>query len=287
MYGYDLAVPQTYAQFRDIAEWFYRPAANPPLYGVAVYTQKDYDALTMGVQQAMFAYGGEWHNVCNNVGGVVNSPRNVEAIQIYKTLFSLGPPDNASSFFTEMNDYFINGKVAVTMNYFPFLTSLADPGSNPYATKTGFFANPAGPHGDRGASMGGQAISVNAHCAPERIQAAFDFIEWFARDDVQAKWAQLGGLTCNKQVLASPEFLASAPYHPVYAESMAMMKDFWNIPEYGALLEPSQHHLYAFVVENLGTAQWRLDQIALEHQQILTNAGYSQRCRQHLPLVLR
>ena len=32
-YGYDLAVPKTYAQMRDIAEFFYRPDENR--YGIA------------------------------------------------------------------------------------------------------------------------------------------------------------------------------------------------------------------------------------------------------------
>jgi multiple sugar transport system substrate-binding protein len=97
-HGHDLAVPQTYAQLRDIAEWSYRPAANPPLYGIGVNTQKDYDGLTMAVQGTMFSYGGDWHNACNNVSGVVNSPRNVEAIQMYRALYGFGPPDNTNGY---------------------------------------------------------------------------------------------------------------------------------------------------------------------------------------------
>ena len=51
-YGYDLAVPTTYEQFLDIAKFFTRP--DQGLYGVATYTQKDYDGMTMGVENAMF-----------------------------------------------------------------------------------------------------------------------------------------------------------------------------------------------------------------------------------------
>ena len=40
-YGYDLAVPETYAQMRDIAEFFYRPDENR--YGIAIYTDNSYD----------------------------------------------------------------------------------------------------------------------------------------------------------------------------------------------------------------------------------------------------
>ena len=44
-YGYPLAPPETYTQLMDIAKFFTRP--DDGLYGVAIYTQADYDALTM------------------------------------------------------------------------------------------------------------------------------------------------------------------------------------------------------------------------------------------------
>ena len=48
--------------------------------------------------------------------------------------------------------------------------------------------------------------SINAYISDERQQASLDFIEWFAQEDVQARWAELGGLTTNKSVLESPGF---------------------------------------------------------------------------------
>ncbi|TGP40185.1 carbohydrate ABC transporter substrate-binding protein, partial [bacterium M00.F.Ca.ET.229.01.1.1] len=56
-YGYDLAVPTTYAQLRDIAEFFHRP--DQKRYGVAIYTDNSYDAMAMGVESAIFSYGGD------------------------------------------------------------------------------------------------------------------------------------------------------------------------------------------------------------------------------------
>ena len=84
-YGYDLAVPTTYEQFMDIAKFFTRP--DQGLYGVAAYTQKDYDGMTMGVENAMFPYGGEWFGPGYQVMGVVNSPENVAAVQFYRDLY--------------------------------------------------------------------------------------------------------------------------------------------------------------------------------------------------------
>ena len=71
-YGYDLAVPTTWAQLMDIAKFFTRPDKN--LYGVAIYTQKDYDAITMGCREYDVLLGRQVAgSTNNNVEGVVNS----------------------------------------------------------------------------------------------------------------------------------------------------------------------------------------------------------------------
>ena len=56
-YGYDLATPKTWAELRDIAEFFHRP--DEGRYGVAIYTDNSYDALVMGYENALFSYGGD------------------------------------------------------------------------------------------------------------------------------------------------------------------------------------------------------------------------------------
>ena len=274
-YGYDYSIPpKDYNEFVDLSAFWYRPDADPPIYGAAVYTQKDYDAITMGFQNSLFTYGCNW-NEDYKVDGVLNTPECAEALEAYKALYDSGPPGNTNSFFPEMNDYFINGNAAFAMNYFAFLPALANQGTNPdYYDKVGFFSNPPGPYGQQFASLGGQGTSINAYISDERKQAALDFIEWFGQDDIQMKWAELGGYTCNKKALASDAFLEAAPYNPAFAETMGMVKDFYNIPEYGQLLPSAQAALSSYVVEGTGTAQEALDAIAQEHEQIFTEYGY-------------
>jgi multiple sugar transport system substrate-binding protein len=55
---------------------------------------------------------------------------------------------------------------------------------------------------------------------------------------------------------------------------MTFVKDFWNIPVYGELLEVTQRELHSYVVEGLGTAEETMNKIAEEHDRILRDEGY-------------
>lgn len=269
-YGYPLAPPETWAQLRDIAEFFTRP--DDGIYGVGVYTQKDYDGMVMGFQNVFFSWGVDWAQD-GQVMGVVNSPEAVEALDFYKGLYQFAPPGTGNAFFAEMNDVFISGQAAMIMNYFAFFPALINPGVNPYADVTGFFPGPKGPNGEQYVSLGGQGLSIISYISPERQEASKEFIKWFAQEDVQRRWAEVGGYTCNINVLESEEFLTNTPYNAAFADSMTFVKDFWNIPQFGELLEPAQTYLTGFVVGGEGTAQEAMDNIAEAQTEVLVDAG--------------
>jgi len=272
-YGYELDVPTTYDQLMDIAKFFTRP--DEGLYGVAIYTQKDYDAITMGVENTMFSWGAKWQDADNNVQGIVNSDRAIEAVQFYRDLYECCQvPGLSNAFFTETNDALIGGQAVMIMNYFAFFPALASPSVNPHAENTGFFPNPGGPYGERHAALGGQGMSIISYISPERQEAAKDFIRWFAQEDTQAKWAEFGGFTCNKKGLQTDAFLKQTPFSPAFAETMTFVMDFWNVPVYGELMEVTQRELSKFIVEGVGTAEETMNTIADEHDRILRDAGF-------------
>jgi len=273
-YGYELAVPKTYKQLLDIAKFFTRK--DKGLYGVAIYTQKDYDAITMGVENTMFSWGAKWQNEKNEVLGVVNSKKAIEALQFYRDLYEAAQvPGLSNAFYTETNDAMIGGKAVMVMNYFAFFPALANKGTNPnYWDKVGFFPNPAGPYGNQHAALGGQGMSIIKFISADRQQAAKDFIKWFAQEKVQTRWAELGGYTCNAKVLKSDAFLKATPFNPAFATTMTFVMDFWNIPVYSQLLQVTQREFSKFVVEGQGTAKAAMDTIAKEHDKILREAGF-------------
>jgi multiple sugar transport system substrate-binding protein len=74
-YGYNLAPPKNWKELRDIAEFFHRP--DQKRYGIAIYTDNSYDGLVMGVENAIFSFGGELGDYATyKVDGIINSEKN-------------------------------------------------------------------------------------------------------------------------------------------------------------------------------------------------------------------
>jgi multiple sugar transport system substrate-binding protein len=260
-YGYDLAVPKTYKELRDIAEFFHRPDENR--YGVAIYTDNSYDALVMGVEGVLFSYGGELGDYANyKVDGILNTPKNVEALELYKELYSFTPPNWGKTFFQESNQAITEGLAAMALNFFAFFPALANPATNPHAEVTGFFANPAGPDGKQHAALGGQGISIVAYS--DQQEESRKFLEWFIKDEVQKRWAELGGYSAHAATLESEEFRKATPYNEAFYQTMFMVKDFWATPEYAELLTAMNERLYPYVVGGEGNAKEVLDQLAAD-----------------------
>jgi multiple sugar transport system substrate-binding protein len=256
-YGYKLDIPDTWDQLLDIAEFFYRPDEN--FYGAAIYTQKDYDALTMGVENVLWAWGADLGDYDTyRVDGIINSPEGVASIQFYKELYQFTPPDWGNAFFPENNMAITEGLAAMSMNYYAFFPALANPEMSKYADVTGFFAMPEGP----------------AARVAKKHDLAYAWLEWFVLPENQAKWGALGGYTCDLKTLKSEEFLNMTPYNRSFMETMQMVKDFWAVPEYAELLESCQRYWHEAIVAGTITPQEAMDGIAEEWEAIFEKFGY-------------
>jgi multiple sugar transport system substrate-binding protein len=116
-------------------------------------------------------------------------------------------------------------------------------------------------------------LSIVKYISPERQAAALELLKWFGKDEVQKKWAELGGYTCNTTVLQSDAFLNNTPYNKAFAESMTFVKDFWAVPVYGEMMANGQAILHEYIVADQGTAKEALDKIATSHEKSLRDAG--------------
>ena len=269
-YGYDLAPPADWKALRDIAEFFHRPADGR--YGIAIYTDNSYDAMAMGFENALFSYGGELGDpVTYKVEGIINSDKAIAALDAYKELYSFTPPGWAKTFFVENNQAITENLAAMSMNYFAFFPALLNETTNPNAKNTGFFANPAGPGGDRFAALGGQGISVVAYS--EKQEESMKFLKWFIQDKTQKRWAELGGYTASAKILESPEFRNATPYNEAFYQTMFIVKDFWAVPEFAELLGQLNNRIYPHIVGGEGTSKEVLDALAADWKATFAKYG--------------
>jgi multiple sugar transport system substrate-binding protein len=263
----ELKVPQTWEEFRDVAQFFQRP--DEQRYGCVFPTGRAYDDLTMGFQNLLWAFGGRWHaEDSNQVVGQLDTPETAKALEFFRELVQLGPKGAENLGYGEVLEAFLNGSTAMVCNYFAFFPTIHEK----LGDAVGFAVVP-GKGGKRVASLGGQGLSISTKIPPERKELAKKFIAWFLQREVQEQWiTKPAGFTANTEILASAAFRAQAPYNAPFADSIDTMRDFWNVPVFNELLAVTQKYLGKAIDGELPAAD-ALGQLATEKERILKEAG--------------
>ncbi len=273
-YGRDLAVPKTFAELKDIAEFFQgRDIDGKKVYGAAIYTERGSEGITMGAMDVLYSFGFQYDNPDKpyELEGFVNSPQSIAGLEYYKALYDCcTPPGSSDTYMSENIDAYKSGQVALQMN-FAFIWPGIHADANVGGDKSGYFPNPAGPDGKQFAQLGGQGISVVA--ASSKQDAALEYIKWFAQPEIQNKWWSLGGYSALRSVVEDPGFATSQPYAQTFLDSMAIVKDFWAEPSYASLLQASQKRFHDYVVAGQGTAKEALDGLVADWTEVFEDEG--------------
>ena len=270
-HGYDLGVPKTWTELHDMCSFFQgREIDGVVRYGAALNTERGSEGITMGVTAAMYAWGMEYEDPSNpyNSDGFFNAPNVVEAVDFYKKMYEdCSPPGHSNAYMGENLDAYSSGQVAFQMNWYAFWPGVAKGDKD--GRVTGFFANPC--QEICAATLGGQGISVVSYS--DKKELAQQYIKWFAKPDIQQKWWDLGGYSCHKDVLGSPDFVESAVYAQGFLDSMGIVKDFWQEPSFVELLIPMQENMHDYIVNGKGTAKGALDNIIEEWEEVFESEG--------------
>ncbi len=266
-YGRELAMPKTWAEFKDIAAFFHRP--DDKRYGCVLLTGRGYDSLTMGFQQVMYSFGGAWGDPATyEVAGYVNNDGAVKALEFYKELLQYAPKGAENKDYGQTLEAFNNGSTAMAMDYFAFYPTMV----KKMGDKAGFFSMPI--QDKKVVSLGGQGMSISTKVSKDQQELAKKFIAWFLKEENQKKWiTKPAGFTANTVILESDEFKQATAYNAPFAESLDALQDFWNVPEYNKLLAVVQKYV-GEALDGTKTAKEALDQIAEEHTQIMKDAGH-------------
>lgn len=255
--------PLTWTQLLEQAQFF----AESDLIenGFATHWSPDGDLVATAWNHLFWSFGGElWDPETYTVEGVLNREEGVRAIEFAQQLWETAP-DGAGSFgFDEVVGAMCNGTTAMVEIWYGFGGAFTSPDSCAEAENIGFAVVPG--EDEHFISLGGMGISLSAYS--ENPDEALALIAWLQSDEIQTRWAEGGGFPGRISILESDAFLETAPFNPSFAEAFQLVKDFWNLPEYQEMLGIQQEFLNLAITGQMD-AQEALDEIALEHQEIL------------------
>ena len=269
-YGYDLATPKTWAELRDIAEFFHRP--DEGRYGVAIYTDNSYDALVMGYENALFSYGGDLGDYSTyEVDGIVNSDEGGGGARDVPRALRLHPAELGQDLLPGGQPGDHRGPGGDEHELLRLLPGARQPGDQPARRGHRILRQPggAGRHAARGARRSG-------HLGRQLLAEPGGGVQVPRVVHPRGGAAEVGRarrLHRHAATLESEEFRNATPYNEAFYQSMFMVKDFWAVPEYAELLTQINNRIYPFVVGGEGTAKEALDGLAQDWAETFKKYG--------------
>ena len=226
-YGYDLEVPKTWEQHRDIAEFFTRKAGQTlkgetlerDFYGVGMMAGR-FDEIQDEWMAILWAMGGEIMD--ENMNVVVNSPIGVKATQFYLDMLKFAPPGALTSSYDEVIAQLQQGMIAMTMGMF------LDQWANAVKTEQNIpgAVIACAPAPGYTAFIGCFSVAISRDSRHKK--EAWDFIKFLSGPETQRKFALGGGTTALMSVLLDPEIQKHrevAGHYPVLYEVLQYHAD--------------------------------------------------------------
>ncbi|WP_424929886.1 extracellular solute-binding protein [Amaricoccus tamworthensis] len=213
-YGYELAVPKTWKEYLDIAEFFQNNVDG--VYGTA-------EAFRRGGQQFWFLFShvaayashpdlpGAMFFDPETMDAQVNNPAWVRGLEEYIRASKLAPPSALNFSFGEVNAAFAGGQVAQSIGWGDTGVIAADPeqstvagnvgsavlpsSAEVYNYKTGEWDTFDAPIDTSFMAFGGWQAAVPQ--SSKNQEAAWDFVSWLSSPDVSGEAAVTGGTGVN------------------------------------------------------------------------------------------
>jgi len=225
----------------------------------------------------MRAYGGTFF--ADYEGGdltpAINSPENIEALNIYIELINEYGPAGAGNFnFAEVNAAAKNGQIAFAVEGTGIISQIVDPEQSQFADVTGIALPPGGPAG-RSPAIGVHGMGIPASAT--NPEAAAQFIEWAVSAETVSKIAlaqsfpdfTTASVAENADVVAKyaaihPDFLSTR----VAALDLAIGHYRPLIPEWPALGQAIGESVNA-AINGLMTPEEALEQAEADMRDIL------------------
>lgn len=139
----------------------------------------------------------------------INSPANVETLEIYAELFNYAPEGAASYAWGERVTSFSDGNSMMMIDWSAGLDYLR-PGAVPVSGSAAITTTPVKEGMDPVYPFGGWGVGINADSPSQG--AAWEFIKWLSTPEVQKQYVELGGKPIRYSTLTDPNLVAKYPF---------------------------------------------------------------------------
>ncbi len=246
-YGYPLAVPRTYEQMADMAEFFRREPGetlkgeviSDDFYGVGLMSGR-FPQVQDEINSIAWTKGGKVINDDGTPG--VTSDIFLDAVHLYvDDLLPYAPPGALTSAFDEVVGQMRAGLIAMTdpmyMDQFPNVIKTEDevPGAKICTAPT------------PGAHTWVGAFGIGVSADSRHPDVAFDFLTFLFSKDAQRRFAEGGGSTTRISILGDEEFVAANPktagHYPTllqvldHAENSNFYPNYYFVPQGGKIYD--------------------------------------------------
>ncbi|WP_320128489.1 sugar ABC transporter substrate-binding protein [uncultured Sphaerochaeta sp.] len=209
-YGYDLTVPTTLTQLKDIAQFFTRPDQN--LYGLVANGARG-SAVAQDWMEYMRAFGGSLFDKDGKVS--INSKEAKASLEFFVSIFDkYAPPGAIGYWWDDRETSYRIGQSAMESSWSIARAGYEDPEISKVVGKTGMTALPKIETKDSLYGVGGWGIGINNDIDAQKKDASWAFIKYITSQAEQKEWMMHDGAPIRYSTLNDPELLKAKPWLP-------------------------------------------------------------------------
>jgi len=270
-YGYELTVPKTPKEFYDVTEFFTRgkgeklagETLNENFYGLATMSKK-HAALTCDFLNWAWSFDGGIFDGSKDSGNlVVNSEKNLKALEYYKSLLKNAVPGSTDYTWDELTTAMQQGIIFAAIAFNDTMNAMEDSENSKVSGKLGYALTPS--DGTPGAFLGSWTYVIPKES--KNPENAYKFLMWAVSKDVQKKLTQLGAIPCRESVLNDSE-ISQIPFMPATLEAFKISDNKPRIAEWGEMDTVMQEQIHMALTNQIEPEK-ALDNIQEQYKKIL------------------
>jgi multiple sugar transport system substrate-binding protein len=221
-YGYELKPPDTWLQFRDIAEFFTRDFNNDgkiDLYGTTETLKYPHFAFEFFAMRYWSFTNQQF--IDENKRPIFNSPKGIEALEFLVSLKPFEPTDVANWTHDEAKTAFASGLTAMCPQWFACYPDFNNPNTSKIVGKFSVALVPGMMHDGelvRAPSIGGGSLGIPVDS--KNKEEAWEFIKFMTSKSFMKRAGMRGAIITRESAYTDPEVLEKQPIYSVHLKTL-------------------------------------------------------------------